>query len=57
VLRRLHSYLYAQSCDDDKQFYQQAQTLQWVTPKAFGVPDSDKVYRPHLWAIAIDKLK
>ena len=57
MLRRLHSYLYAQSCDDDKQFYQQAQTLQWVTPKAFGVPDCDKVYRPHLWAIAIDKLK
>lgn len=57
VLRRLHSTLFKEPSQQDNFFSAKVDTLQWVTPSRFGVPNAEVVFKPNLWQLAIDRLK
>ena len=57
VLRQLHSTLFREPSFQDNEFTAKVNMLQWVTPKKFGVPNAEVVFKPNLWQLAIDKLK
>ena len=57
VLQRIERSLFKNQSELDEQFSIRASNLQWVTPEQFGLANSIKTYKPHLWAIAADFIK
>ena len=58
-MRKLHDTLFHKKLEneEDKSYLFQVKQLQWVTPKQFGVPDSEVVFKPRSWDLAIKIMK
>lgn len=53
----LHPVLFSAASDQDTLLKNKIEGLQWITPKQFGVPNADLVYKPELWQLATNKIK
>lgn len=58
-MRRLHSSWTGKSSENpgDREFREKVARLQWVSPKQFGVPRPEEVFKQRSWTLAIKRLK